>query len=69
MQRGDCTAVAAAGWAVPAKQTAERSLSRTVRMHIAEKSAKYRVCRARRDSMSDMYASYWSACRTTGGSR
>ena len=65
MRRGDCIAVAAAGWAVPAKQTGERSLSRSVRMHTAEESAKHRVCLAQRGSMFGMSASYLSAYRTT----
>ncbi len=56
MRRGDCIAVAAAGWAVPAKQTGERSLLRSVRMHTAEESANYRVCLAQRGSMSGMSA-------------
>ena len=69
MRRGDCIAVAAAGWAVPARQTGERSLSRTVRMHTDEEAGIYRVCLARRDSMSGLSASYLSASYTTGSRR
>ena len=61
MRRGDCTGAAAAGWAVPAKQTGARLLLRTVRMHTAVEPAKYPVCMAQRGSQSGMCASYLAA--------